>query len=166
MLGHGHSLGFASLVISWHVLAMFVPSFFSGALIERFGLARIVTAGLTLMVLSSIVAVIGTERVHFALALIGNGLGWNFLFVSGSALLAGGNDPDERASLQGSNEFLTCAAQAVATFAAGALYPCYGWGVLNAVGIALIGLAKPSAVPLQRGLGVKDDDPRAQRSVR
>jgi len=81
MLGHGHTLGFASLVISWHVLAMFVPSFFSGPLIARFGLRRTLGAGLVTMLVSTVVAIGGTSGGHFAAALILNGFAWNLLFV-------------------------------------------------------------------------------------
>ena len=138
MLGHGHSLGFASLVVSWHVLAMFVPSFASGPLIGRVGLRPVLIAGLGLMAASAGVAIAGTSGAHFALALVANGLAWNFLFVGGSTLVAGVADPDERALVQGANEFLTFGASALATFASGTIYFSVGWGVLNAVSVGAI----------------------------
>lgn len=138
MLGHGHSLGVASLVVSAHVLAMFVPSFFSGTLIGAVGLRPVLAAGLVLMVVSALVAIGGSSGAHFAVALVVNGLAWNFLFVGGSTLLTGIADPDERAAVQGANEVLTFAATALATFASGAIYFSIGWRVLNGAGIVAI----------------------------
>ena len=135
MLGHGYTLGVASLVVSWHVLAMFVPSFFSGALIARFGLRRVLGAGTALMVGSALVAIAGTSAAHFAVALVVNGLAWNFLFVGGSALLVGVADGAERAVAQGLNELATFGCGALATFASGALYFTLGWRALNVAGI-------------------------------
>ena len=136
MIGHGYTLGFASLVVSWHVLAMFVPSFFSGALIARFGLRRMLGAGTALMVVSALVAIAGTSAAHFAVALVVNGLAWNFLFVGGSALLVGVADGPERAVAQGLNELATFGCGAFATLASGALYFTLGWRALNVAGVA------------------------------
>lgn len=158
MLGHGHTLGFASLVISWHVLAMFVPSFFSGALIGRVGLRPVLGAGAALMVGSALVAAAGTDGAHFAAALVLNGLAWNLLFVGGSTLLAGIENPDERAAVQGANEVLSFGATALATFASGAIYFSIGWRVLNGVGIvAIAGL-----VVLMLALGTRPFEPPAE----
>ena len=140
MLGHGHSLGFAGLVISAHVLAMFVPSFFSGPLIGRLGVRPVLIAGLASMAVSAIVAMLGTTGAHFALALVVNGLAWNFLFVGGSTLLAGIADLDERALVQGANEFLTFALTALAALASGAVYASLGWGALNVASLGAIAL--------------------------
>ena len=162
MLGHGHSLGFASLVVSWHVLAMFVPSFFSGPLIGRVGVRPVLFAGLALMAASAGIAIAGTGGAHFALALVANGLAWNFLFVGGSTLIAGVADPDERALVQGANEFLTFALSALATLASGALYFSVGWNVLNAVSLGAIALL----AALLLGLGGRVFGPERAGSVR
>ena len=135
MLGHGYALGLASLVVGWHVLAMFVPSFFSGALIVRVGLRPMLSAGTVLMAGSALVAIAGTSAAHFAVALVVNGLAWNFLFVGGSALLVGVADGAERAVAQGLNELATFGCGALATLASGALYFTLGWRALNVAGI-------------------------------
>ena len=162
MLGHGHSFGLASLVVSWHVLAMFVPSFFSGLLIDRLGLGRMLGAGFMLMIASALVAIAGTTGAHFAVALIVNGLAWNFLFVGGSSLLAGGVDADERALAQGANEFVTFGFTALATFASGALYAGAGWGALNALGIGASVVAAVAVAVLGRRVRAARDDGTAR----
>ncbi|MGY6646259.1 MAG: MFS transporter [Salinarimonas sp.] len=131
MLDCGFSVVASSAVISWHVLAMFVPSFFTGNLIERFGLYSIMFTGLVLMAGSAIVAALGITFPHFAVSLVINGLAWNFMFVGGSTLLASIGDQDSRPMLQGLNEFLTFGITAVATFASGAVFSLIGWTAIQ-----------------------------------
>ena len=157
MLGHGHTLGLASLVISWHVLAMFAPSFFSGLLITWLGVRTMLGTGTFVMIASTIVAISDTTGMHFAIALTMNGLAWNFLYVGGSSLLAGIDDAAERAVAQGANEFTTFGVTAVATFASGALYTGVGWSALNGVGIVATGLLALALIAIgRRAFGVID----------
>jgi len=138
MLACGFSVTASSTVISWHVLAMFVPSFFTGNLIERFGLYPIMITGLFLMAGAAMVAALGISFPHFALALIFNGLAWNFMFVGGSTLLTRIGDADSRPMLQGLNEFLTFGITAIGTFASGAVFALIGWNAIQIVCIAAI----------------------------
>ena len=95
----------ASWVIQWHVLGMFVPSFFTGHLIARFGVEKICLFGMVLLIVSAIVAMAGIDFANFAIALILLGLGWNFGFIGATTLLTGTYAPSERAKVQGFNDF-------------------------------------------------------------
>ena len=89
MVGCGFEVAEAALGIQWHVLAMFVPSLFTGKLISRFGALSIIAAGLVILMLCSIVALSGISIEHFYISLILLGLGWNFGFIGSTALLTG-----------------------------------------------------------------------------
>jgi len=135
----------ASWVIQWHVLGMFVPSFFTGHLIARFGVEKICLLGMGLLIVSAIVAMAGIDFANFAIALILLGLGWNFGFIGGTTLLTGTYAPSERAKVQGFNDFAISVTMAVASLASGKLLSSLGWNAVNlavfpmaAVAIALI----------------------------
>ena len=110
---------------------MYAPSFFAGALIKRFGLGPIVLAGVALNLACALVAMASTSLPAFYVALLCLGVGWNFMFVGGTTLLAQSYRPSERARTQGLSEFLRYAATALATLAAGPLLEHYGWSALN-----------------------------------
>jgi MFS family permease len=143
MLGCGFDVGQSSLVLSWHVAAMFIPFFFSGNLVTCMGLYRFMAVGVVLMAAASGVAISGIGELHFAVALVLSGLGWNFMYVGGSTLLASADTPETRALVQGVNELFSFAVMAIATFSSGLLYTAFGWNVLNmgAVVLCLVLLA-------------------------
>jgi MFS family permease len=128
----------ASWVIQWHVLGMFVPSFFTGHLIARFGVEKICIFGMVLLILAAIVAMAGIDFANFAIALILLGLGWNFGFIGGTTLLTGTYAPSERAKVQGFNDFAISVTMAVASLASGKLLSGLGW---NAVNLAVFPMA-------------------------
>ncbi|MCR4378208.1 MAG: MFS transporter [Rhodospirillales bacterium] len=118
-------------VIQWHVLAMFVPSFFTGTLIHRFGVLTILYSGMALFVVSAAFALTGIELLNFTGALILLGVAWNFLFVGGTTLLTEAYRPNEKAKTQGVNEFIVFAAAATGSFASGGLFHVSGWDAVN-----------------------------------
>ena len=118
-------------VIQWHVLAMFVPSFFTGTLIHRFGVLSILFTGMALFVVSAAFAVSGIEMLNFGVALILLGVAWNFLFVGGTTLLTEAYEPSEKAKTQGLNEFIVFAAAATGSFSSGGLFNLSGWDAVN-----------------------------------
>ncbi|SDR46573.1 Predicted arabinose efflux permease, MFS family [Rhizobiales bacterium GAS113] len=126
-----HSIDDGANIIQWHLVGMFAPSFFAGALISRFGLPSILAAGMALNLICVGVAVASTSLVAFYIALLCLGIGWNFMFVGGTTLLAQSYRPAERAKTQGIAELLRYAATAVATLAAGPVLQALGWGSLN-----------------------------------
>jgi di/tricarboxylate transporter len=119
MTMHHHHQDDAVLGIQWHVLAMFGPSFFTGSLIARFGAHRIVAAGLLLLIGCAVVALSGTAVAHFWAALILLGLGWNFGFIGGTALVTETYRPEEKEKVQAMNDFLLFGIVAVASFSSG-----------------------------------------------
>jgi len=131
MVGHGHSVDHAALGIQWHVLAMFVPSFFTGALITRFGKERIAAIGLVLIAGSGAVALSGLDLGHFWISLILLGIGWNFGFIGATAMVTDCHTPEERGKAQGANDFLIFGAVACASFFSGNLLHASGWTAIN-----------------------------------
>ena len=118
-------------VIQWHVLAMFVPSFFTGSLIHRFGVLTILFSGMALFIVSAVFATSGIEMLNFGVALILLGVAWNFLFVGGTTLLTEAYQPSEKAKTQGINEFIVFASAANGSFASGGLFNLSGWDAVN-----------------------------------
>jgi len=126
-----HGIDDGANIIQWHLVGMYAPSFFAGALIRRFGLGPIVLAGVALNLACALIAMASTSLPAFYVALLCLGVGWNFMFVGGTTLLAQSYRPSERARTQGLSEFLRYAATALATLAAGPLLEHYGWSALN-----------------------------------
>src|SRR5690606_12250968 len=96
VVGCGLQTSNAADIVSAHVLAMYAPSFFTGHLIARFGVEKIIAAGLALLAASGAVALSGVELEHFFIALILLGIGWNFGFIGGTTLLARSHTAAER----------------------------------------------------------------------
>ncbi|MCP5083644.1 MAG: MFS transporter [Alphaproteobacteria bacterium] len=155
MVGCGFSENQASDVIRWHVIAMFAPGFFTGALISRFGTSTIVAVGLGLLGISAVVAILGIELLNFYVALILLGVGWNFGFIGGTAMLAEHLAPAERPVVQGINDTLIALASTVASFSAGALIASVSWTAVAVaafpmlaaalVGLCVLHMRKPQA---------------------
>ncbi len=127
----GQSLGDAATVIQWHVLGMFVPSFFTGNLILRFGVLRIMACGALLLVGHVAIALSGNAFLHFLSGLILLGVGWNFLFIGGTTLLTQAYRPSERAKTQAAHDFVMFAVVSLASFSAGGLLNGFGWAAVN-----------------------------------
>ncbi|AZO47473.1 MAG: MFS transporter [Mesorhizobium sp.] len=131
MVGCGLSADDATLGISWHVMAMFGPSFFTGSLIHRFGAERIVAAGLVLLIGCAVVALSGLALWQFWTALILLGLGWNFGFIGATSMVAASYRPSEKSKLQGFHDFVLFGSVAFASLMSGAVYNAWGWAMLN-----------------------------------
>ena len=133
MHGFGHPSESSATVIQWHVLGMFLPSFFTGLLIQKFGVYRIVISGLLIMLLYSVIALSGTGIGNFIAALLVVGLGWNFLFIGGSSLLTKVYRPEEKEKAQAFHDFTVFAVISIASFFAGSLFNHWGWKGVNVV---------------------------------
>ncbi len=137
VVGMGHSHYSASNIVSAHVLAMFIPSFFTGHLIARYGAERIVSYGLLLLTFSGAVGLMGIELGHFYVALILLGLGWNFGFIGATNLLLTAHKSHERGKVQGLNDFLVFGSVTLASLTSGTLMNCTGgsaqagWSLVN-----------------------------------
>lgn len=150
----GLSLSDATWGIQWHVVAMFLPSFWTGTLIQKFGAARIVAAGLILIGLSAFTGLLGISVWHFWIGLILLGLGWNFGFVGGSAMVLETHRPEERTRVQSFNDFLIFAIMAVASFSSGHILANWGWDYVNwivfppiVITLILIATSRSGSVP-------------------
>jgi MFS family permease len=131
-------------VIQAHVVAMYLPSFFSGALVGRIGPARGMALGIVGLAACGAINLLGASVAHHYVALVLLGVGWNLLFVSATALLTTVYRPAERATVQGVNDLLGSAAAAMAAFGSGAVHHVHGWAGLNLdvlVGLALAAVA-------------------------
>jgi len=131
MQGCGFGVPDSSFVIQWHVMAMFVPSLFTGNLIHRFGVLKIIFSGLVLLFGCVALAVSGIDIFNFTTALIALGLGWNFTFVGASTLLTETYEPSERAKVQAANDFLVFGTVAIASLSSGVLLFNYNWNMVN-----------------------------------
>jgi len=137
----GHSVGAAASVIQWHVLGMFVPSFFTGNLIRRFGVLNIMGAGIILMAAQILFSLSGIDLFHFTSGLVLLGIGWNFLFVGGTTLLTEAYRPSEKAKTQAAHDFLMFVAVTLSSFASGSLLNSYGWKTVNLTVVPFLLLA-------------------------
>lgn len=131
MVGCGFSADEATLGISWHVMAMFGPSFVTGRLIHRFGVERIMAFGLLLLIACAVIALTGIELWQFWTALILLGLGWNFGFIGATAMVADTYRPEEKAKAQGFHDFVLFGTVAFSSLMAGTVYNAWGWEMLN-----------------------------------
>jgi len=147
-----HSDTATAWVIQSHLLGMYVPSLFSGVLISRIGVRVGMTAGLVLMLACVAIASAGRDLMHYWWGLVLLGVGWNLLFVSGTALLTTTYRPAERFRAQAVNEFAVFGTQAAASLLAGPAIYLLGWQTLNLAALPpmlLLGLALV-AWPVQR----------------
>lgn len=128
---HHHHFDDTAFVIQWHVLAMFAPSFFTGELIRRFGVNRIMAIGALLGLACVALNLAGTSVAHFWWALVALGISWNFLFIGGTTLLTETYVQAERAKVQATNDFIIFTTVALASLSAGYLQHRFGWQAVN-----------------------------------
>ena len=136
----------AASVISAHVVAMFGPSFFTGSLIQRFGVLTVMLTGVVLMLACVGIALSGQQFANFWLSLTLLGVGWNFMYVGGTTLLTEAYRPAEKAKAQGANEILVFCTVASSSFASGVLVNSSGWNTLNYVALPFLAIAGSAAL--------------------
>jgi len=141
VVGSGFSKGNAADIVMGHVLAMYIPSFFTGYLISKFGVERIIATGLVILAGAGLIGFSGLDLGHFFFALVLLGVGWNFGFIGASTMLASAHTPEERGRIQGLNDMIVFGMVTVASLASGGLMNCSGGSVLDgwdAVNLAMI----------------------------
>ncbi len=131
MRAHDHPFNDAAFVLEWHMIGMYGPSFFTGSLINRFGVLSVILAGIVLLFVCIVAALAGTSLLNFWTALFLLGVGWNFMYVGGSALLLECHTPAERAKTQAANDFLIFVTMAISSMASGVLLNKSGWHAVN-----------------------------------
>ena len=141
MVDCGHTVTDASLAIQWHVIAMYGPSFFTGSLILRFGVTRVISVGLALLLTAAVVGLSGLTVGHFWGSLILLGVGWNFGFIGATTMVTECHRPSERNRVQAFNDFLVFGSMAIGSLASGKILATLGWAFVNEVFFPLIVIA-------------------------
>lgn len=149
VVGCGFEQNIAADVVSAHVLAMYVPSFFTGHLIARFGVRTIVALGLVILAAAGVVALQGVQLENFFIALVLLGVGWNFGFIGATTMLAASHGPHERGRMQGMNDLIVFGGVTVASLSSGGLMNCSGGDAM--VGWASVNLAMAPFLMLAGG---------------
>lgn len=147
VVGCGFDTGTAADVVTSHVLAMYIPSFFTGHLIARFGVEKVMGTGLAILAGAGAVALQGVELENFFIALVLLGVGWNFGFIGATTMLAGSHAPEERGRMQGLNDLIVFGGVTLASLSSGGLMNCSGgtaqegWTAVNLAMAPLLMLA-------------------------
>lgn len=147
VVGCGFERNTAADIVSSHVLAMYIPSFFTGHLIARFGPIKIISIGLAILAAAGMVALTGVELGQFFVALILLGVGWNFGYIGATSMLSASYEPSERGRIQGLNDMLVFGGVMFASLASGGLMNCSGgnaqagWEAVNLAMIPFLTLA-------------------------
>ena len=136
-----HPFKSTALVLEWHVLGMFVPSFFTGSLIRRFGCLPVMATGVLLNMVCIAVALSGVDLMSFTVALLALGIGWNFLFIGGTTLFTEAYRPEEKTRAQAAMDTVIFTTMTVTSFSSGALVTTSGWTWLNLGSITPVLLA-------------------------
>ena len=135
-----HPFKSTALVLEWHVLGMFVPSFFTGSLIRRVGCLPVMAAGVVLNVVCITVALSGVDVMQFLIALLALGVGWNFLFIGGTTLFTQAYTAEERTTAQAAMDTVIFTTMTLTSFSSGALVTTSGWTWLNLGSLLPVGL--------------------------
>lgn len=141
-----HPFSATALVLEWHVLGMFVPSFFTGSLIKRFGVLPVMAVGVALNAVCIAVALSGVELMQFTVALLALGVGWNFVFIGGTTLLTETYRPEERTTAQATMDTTVMATMTLTALGSGALVTTQGWTWLNLGSIVPVALMAAALV--------------------
>jgi len=147
VVGCGYTTNDANDIVTAHVLAMFLPSFVTGHLINRFGTYKIMAAGLIILSGAGVVGIMGVELENFFLALALLGVGWNFGFIGATTLLSSAHNDQEKGAVQGMNDLIVFGCVTLASLASGGLMNCAGstpetgWTAVNIAMLPLLTLA-------------------------
>ena len=150
VVGCGYTQNNAADIVSAHVVAMFLPSFFTGHLINRFGVTKIISIGLVLLTVAGLVNLSGVSLENFFIGLILIGVGWNFGFIGATTMLASSHSPSERGKVQGLNDLFVYGFVTIASIASGTLMNCSGatpadgWSSVNLAMIPFLIIASIS----------------------
>jgi len=152
VVGCGFNTGNAADIVSAHVLAMYAPSFVTGHLIARFGVEKIIGAGMAILASAGAVALSGVELENFFVALVLLGIGWNFGFIGGTTLLTRSHTGAEKGRIQGVNDAIVFGGVTMASFSSGTLMNCSGsdvqtgWQMVNIAMVPFLVLAGGSLI--------------------
>lgn len=139
MEAHNHNLTDTAIVIQWHVVAMFAPSFFTGRLIKRIGIVPVLLSGAALGFVSIATNLFAPISVgNFVIALVALGVSWNFLFVGGTTLLTDAYEPSEKARAQGINDLIVFSTVTLTALTTGTVHHLWGWQTVNLLALPML----------------------------
>jgi len=141
MMAHHHTFADTAFVIQWHVVGMFLPGFFTGTLVQRWGERTVIVLGIVLNLLAVVAAALDVGVNNFWIAMTLNGIGWNFMFVAGSTLVTKAYAPAERSRTQAANDFLVFGTAALTSLSSGQLLHHRGWQVVLVTAAVMLLLA-------------------------
>ena len=161
---HAHDYHFddAAFVLQWHMIGMYGPSFITGSLIHRFGVLNVILTGIALLFVCIVAALAGTGLTNFWAALFLLGIGWNFMYVGGSALLAECHTTAERAKTQAANDFMIFVTMAISSASSGLLLHKSGWHAVNYGSIPFLLLALAATLWLMWQRSARDERRRVK----
>jgi MFS family permease len=132
------SLAKTGFVIQLHIAAMFLPSLITGNLIKKFGHSKIMYTGVVLFLITILLSLFEQNFLNYLIALIFLGLGWNFLFISGTSLLVLSYKEEEKFKAQGFNDLIVYTIQAIASLSAGIFLTLTSWKTMNLICIIFL----------------------------
>ena len=135
---HMHSFDDTAWVIQWHILGMYAPAFFTGHIINRFGITKVMSVGILILFTSVLTNLGGTQLSYYLIGLTLLGLGWNFLFIGSTTLLAKSHSANEKAKVQSANDSLIYGLLIITTFGSGPLENTLGWYKINLITLPLL----------------------------
>jgi MFS family permease len=138
MMAHHHTFADTAFVIQWHVVGMFLPGFFTGTLVQRWGERIVILLGIALNLLAVVAAFLDVSVHNFWIAMTLNGIGWNFMFVAGSTLVTKAYAPAERSRTQAANDFLVFGTAALTSLSSGQLLHHRGWQVVLVTALVML----------------------------
>jgi len=165
MQHHAHPFSDTAFVIQWHVLGMFAPSFFTGNLIQRFGLLPVMFAGALLGLACVVINLTGHSVTHYWLALVLLGISWNFLFIGATTMLTKTYRTSEQAKVQATNDFVIFSSVTVASLFAGTLLHHFGWKAVNIGVVPMLVLVLASLVWLARRKPQDEDEQQTMEQL-
>ena len=133
-----YSLGKTGIVIQLHIVSMFLPSLFTGYLLKKFGHSKIIYAGVGFYIVTILLSFLETSFFNYVLALVFLGIGWNFLYLSGTGLLVLSYKEEEKFKAQGFNDIIVFSIQAVASLSAGYMLSMTSWKTMNLIAVPFL----------------------------
>ena len=135
---HGFTLGSTSIVIQLHIIGMFAPSLITGTLVQKFGHTKIIYAGSSIYLMCIVLSFLEQSFINYTVSLILLGIGWNFLFITGTSLLVLCYSNKEKFKVQGFNDIIVFSIQAIASLSAGYSIISFSWNQINLICIPLV----------------------------
>jgi MFS family permease len=141
-----YSLNKTGIVIQLHIVSMFLPSLITGNLLKKFGHSKIIYAGVFFYVLTILLSLLEPSFLNYLFSLIFLGIGWNFLYLSGTGLLVLSYREEEKFKAQGFNDILVFSVQAIASLSAGYMLSVTSWKTMNLIAIPFLFLIVLSSI--------------------